>query len=616
MPILGTIEWDTNKEKFLKDSEISDLVSSMDEKGLNEIEENLSTPITNEMKSGLSQEALNIGGRAPLNEISIELLKKIKISIATMESLKITARGEGNKHRQEEANEYYEKVIIEYRNRWEPVKAAQEEYNDHREYSIEKDVPDGNGGTKKGREKKHYYVCNIKYSDQEEVVLSGYEQSDPKDIDPGASVHDSYIEKVKNEITEANKFYNDYVVPAIKLKEECAGLAMLPSEIQQDATSEHFLNSNGSMRNTYTNPDGSKVEVDYNEDGKMTFKRVTDPNGNVTETSKYDKDGNITEKYEFEITEVEDGIYKSTGKKYTLDDNGNLTEDKSYKYETFEGVDKNGQRYSRKTIEEAQQAQQGKSTTSTGQVSYNYDEMRKNVNAKKDITLPPGYELVYDGEGAISQDLFAGSNTSGSGNVTLTSSNGKTITLKYNNEKDKYEVYENDQKTKYVLDPDRLAGGSNKGGSGIGNDTTLKYDTNNDGTADTIASSSATQQQTQQQVQQTTQQRQTPEEMFYDIDNDGRTDQYGKAMFEGQKYYGIDTNGNGEIEESERIEGVYSNGNNGNGTIKEGVNSNGNNGNGSIAGLVGEDVYSNAMNGNGTIEESERKEGVNSNGNN
>ena len=600
MPILGTIEWDTNKEKFLKDSEISDLVSSMDEKGLNEIEENLSTPITNEMKSGLSQEALNIGGRAPLNEISIELLKKIKISIAAMESLKITARGEGNKHRQEEANKYYEKVIEEYRKRWKPVEAAQEEYNDHREYDIEEEVPDGNGGTKKKKTKKHYYVCNIKYSDQEEVVLSGYEQSDPNDIDPGVSVHDGYIEKIKNEITEANKFYNDYVVPAINLKEECAGLAMLPSEIQQDATSEHFLNSNGSMRNTYTNPDGSKVEVDYNEDGKMTFKRVTDPNGNVTETSKYDKDGNITEKYEFEITEVEDGIYKSTGKKYTLDDNGNLTEDKNYKkYEAYEGVDKNGQRYTRETIEQArqaqqgksttstgqtieetQQAQQGKSTTSTGQGSYNYDDMKNDVNAKKDITLPPGYKLVYDGEEAHSQDPL--SSNDGKGNVTLTSSDEKTITLKYNKKSDKYDVYENNQKTKYVLDPDRLAGGSNKGGFGIGNDTTLKYDTNNDGTADTIASSSATQQQTQQQtrqqtqqqVQQTTQQGQTPEEMDYDIDT------------------------------------------NGNGTIKEGVNSNGNNGNNSIAGLIGEDVYSNATNGNGTIEESERKEGVNSNGNN
>ena len=512
MPKINSIEWKTNKEEFLKDNEISDLVSSMGEKGLNEMEENLSTPIANQMQAGLSPEALNIGGRAPLNELSQELLKKIEKSMAGMEALKIVARSEGNKHRQDEANEYYSKVIIEYRTRWETVKKAQEEYNNNRTYYIEEEVSDGNGGTKKEKKEKQYYICNIKYSDQEEVVLLGYENSDPEDVDPGVDFHDKIVADIKAEIEKVNEFYKDYVAPAIKLKEECAGLEILPSEIQQDATSEHFMKPNGSTYSRYTNPDGSIVHVEYDKDGNIKVKQITDSNGLPAEKIIYDEKGNIKEKYEYNNEDVGDGIYKTTGTKYTNDGNGTLNKDSEFNYVQYKWVDKNGTIRSYDTLEEAQEEKaqptgtgnssqnsnpSGSTQTNpgTGQASYTYDDMITEANAHKEIILPPGYELVYDGFSFYNQTDTPNA-TDGGGNLRLTSSENKQISLKYNKNTKMYEVYENNKKTPYEIKPDVLINGTNDDSSNLSNNTTLKYDSDGDGKADTIASKSANHQPT------------------------------------------------------------------------------------------------------------------------
>ena len=431
MPILGTIEWDTKKDTFLKDSEISDLVSSMDEKGLNEIEENLSTPITNERKTGLSLEALNIDGRAPLNELSYELLTKIRGSIATMEALKRIARGEGNKHRQDEANEYYEKVIEEYRKRYEKAKELVQKYNFDRKYYVEKEEKDENGTPQKVKKQKQYDECHIDFSPDNPVNLKGNLDADPNDIDPGKEAHDAKVNEIQEAVEKANEFYEDYVVPAKGLKEECAGLDIftLPSEIQQNASSEHYLNSNGFSRDIYTNPDGSKVQIDYDAEGNIKSKRVIDASGNVTETTKYDKDGNI----------IENNVFKSTN---------NSTDGAFYNYE---------------------------------------DEFITSLNNKEDITLPPGYELDYDAP-TIGY-IPAGTQTN---NVQIKSTKDNPITLKYNSKTGKYDVYDKNGKTSnFSLDPKILAGGTNVGGSTFGNDTSLYYDSNGDGTADKIANSYA-----------------------------------------------------------------------------------------------------------------------------
>ena len=125
---------------------------------------------------------------------------------------------------------------------------------------------------------------------------------------------------------------------------------------------------------------------------------------------------------------------------------------------------------------------------------YTYEDLQNDVKNKKEIIeLPPGYQLVYDApawgalKGATSADAY------------ITSTDDNPITLVYNGKN--YDAMENyDPKDKngnklYSLNPERLSSGSNKFSVGIGNDTTLRYDSNNDGKMDTIASSSANQQQ-------------------------------------------------------------------------------------------------------------------------
>ena len=115
------------------------------------------------------------------------------------------------------------------------------------------------------------------------------------------------------------------------------------SGVDEGATKERHEFSNGSYRDTYTNPDGSTVVVDYDADGNIKFQRNTDQNGVVTETNFYDENGNLKEKYEFTVEDLGDGVYKSTPKHYVLDDNGNLVKDPNYNAApTYEWNDENG----------------------------------------------------------------------------------------------------------------------------------------------------------------------------------------------------------------------------------------------------------------------------------
>lgn len=324
MPRLGKIEWRTDRNTFLKADEISDLVDSMDDRGLNEIESNFANPIHDEMSRGLSLEALNIDGRAPLNELSQELSKKIQNSIIDMEGIKKTAQGEGNKHRQDEANEYYKKVIEEYEKKLNLVEEARKNYQDKRVYVKEekdKKIPDGKGGTKTYTYQKQYADCVIKIDkngkEYGKVAIINIEESDENDIDPGVEVHDALVAAVKDSVNDANKFYDDYVEPAIKLKNECDKLD----------TYVNYEYSNGTTREISTNSDGSKVTIDKDADGNIIFQRTEDENGIVTETIWYDKNGNVIEKYEYTIEEVKEGVYKSTPTHFIQDENGTLVQE-------------------------------------------------------------------------------------------------------------------------------------------------------------------------------------------------------------------------------------------------------------------------------------------------
>ena len=516
MPILGNIEWKTDIKTFLKEDEISDLVDSMNDKGLKEIESSFATPITNEMKAGLSLEALNIDGRAPLNELSLELSKKIQNSITDMEAIKMTAQGEGNKHRQDEANEYYEKVIEEYNERLKLVEEAKNKYQEKRNYYVKdiRIVSDGNGGTKEieyNKEKTYddcIIIIHINGKEYGNVELKSIEESDPNDIDPGVEVHNALVEAVRVAVDDANKFYSEYVEKAKILKNECDNLNTStgtpsvsttgdqPYGVQENAKhSNHYDYKENGTRDVYTNPDGSTVTVDKDDKGNIVFERLEDKNGNVTETIWYDENGNEKEKYEFNIEEESEGVYKSTPTHYVQDENDKtqLVEDTEYAKEhgpTYNWYDKEGNYHEGSkapdssevgyTTEKTNPTEESTAKTASTESFYNYNEFTTSVKNNNDIELPPGYTLKYDGN--IS-DNYSAEAPSAYNNYKLESTTDNPLTLKHE-ENGYYQVYDKEGPTGKWLDPDRMIGGSNSGTTTIGNDTTLLYDRNGDGKAD------------------------------------------------------------------------------------------------------------------------------------
>ena len=516
MPILGNIEWKTDIKTFLKEDEISDLVDSMNDKGLKEIESSFATPITNEMKAGLSLEALNIDGRAPLNELSLELSKKIQNSITDMEAIKMTAQGEGNKHRQDEANEYYEKVIEEYNERLKLVEEAKNKYQEKRNYYVKdiRIVSDGNGGTKEieyNKEKTYddcIIIIHINGKEYGNVELKSIEESDPNDIDPGVEVHNALVEAVRVAVDDANKFYSEYVEKAKILKNECDNLNTStgtpsvsttgdqPYGVQENAKhSNHYDYKENGTRDVYTNPDGSTVTVDKDDKGNIVFERLEDKNGNVTETIWYDENGNEKEKYEFNIEEESEGVYKSTPTHYVQDENDKtqLVEDTEYAKEhgpTYNWYDKEGNYHEGSkapdssevgyTTEKTNPTEESTAKTASTESFYNYNEFTTSVKNNNDIELPPGYTLKYDGN--IS-DNYSAEAPSAYNNYKLESTTDNPLTLKHE-DNGYYQVYDKEGPTGKWLDPDRMIGGSNSGTTTIGNDTTLLYDRNGDGKAD------------------------------------------------------------------------------------------------------------------------------------
>ena len=94
MASVGSITWQSEKDEFLKDSEVSDVVTSLEEGGLNELEGEFSSKLKAEMKTGLSLNSLNLDGRAPLNEVATEMVARLNVTMADVTALKGIAQGE------------------------------------------------------------------------------------------------------------------------------------------------------------------------------------------------------------------------------------------------------------------------------------------------------------------------------------------------------------------------------------------------------------------------------------------------------------------------------------------------------------------------------------------
>ena len=219
MPVLGSIKYPESThydipDSFLLQSEVDQLVDYAKSFNFEAEISNNAINIIND-SPGLNPNSFNVEGRAPLNEVSNELLKNMTSS---MEVFKIQAdaiQSRGYDHIYNEAGENYLTVLEEYKKRMDKLKAAVDAYNleANNTYKYE-DGTDKEGNTKYSQ--GTYATCNFSYELTTAPNLTFNEGTGPKS---GKASNPKYSE-LSAEKESCDEFYNTYVTDAIELKDK------------------------------------------------------------------------------------------------------------------------------------------------------------------------------------------------------------------------------------------------------------------------------------------------------------------------------------------------------------------------------------------------------------
>lgn len=500
MAVVGEITESYSTDQFLKGSETDGLVETIESGNISKLEEDFKNKIFDEEKKGLSLEALSIDGRAPLNELALELRTRIDVSIEDVENLKTIAKAKGYKHTKDEAEKFLKEVLKKYKELCEAVDRALRDcenasYDD--EYT-----EDGEKKTKKVYCKN---TITVKYEisglNTTKITKSGKKDSD-------SHFNDVY-EKFEDAFEKAEKYYDDKVEKAIEFKKEAdklavpstAGIAMpisneetRPEGVQPDAKKEDHVNQNGDGYVLYTNPDGSTVKIKY-EKGKITDHKVINKYGYTTETVKYGEDGKVAYKNVWTYHKVEgtDHVYTSEYQKYVPGDNDEWVAEGEpvaygYSYPDSDGNIKNikgdtppsddevgepkaahGSMYYEHShtsdsdsdaVTDDQSVKEASATVSGPEGEYiipkDFDDLRDNIASKdagyKDFMLVKGQTLTVDAKGSLFKNY---------------DSIESHPYFKYDAEKGKYYGYTKDGKKGYYgFDPEELQWGRNEEYSG------------------------------------------------------------------------------------------------------------------------------------------------------
>lgn len=145
MAQINSINWESAPEDFLNPNQTNELAQAISNGELITNLDEVMSDLTKEMDKGLSAAAFNINGRAPLYELSLELMSRLKKTVDDLTSLGQATITAGNKHTVEEVNTYYDEVMKEYNRRKELLRIAVDNYNDNRIIQINTNKKDENG---------------------------------------------------------------------------------------------------------------------------------------------------------------------------------------------------------------------------------------------------------------------------------------------------------------------------------------------------------------------------------------------------------------------------------------------------------------------------------------
>lgn len=193
MSKIGDINWETNPQEFLNPEETKDLAQQFNSGNLSNEANELIENINAEIEKGLSPEALSINGRSPLNDIALEIVSKLKVTVLDFYAIGEDSISNGNEHTMQEVHTYFDETIKEYNKRKIPLRKAVSNYNTHRTI---KTGSTASNGTPETEELPKIELINGEDGNYEKVIISGT-----------LSSKSAYYTAVKNALTNVEKMY-------------------------------------------------------------------------------------------------------------------------------------------------------------------------------------------------------------------------------------------------------------------------------------------------------------------------------------------------------------------------------------------------------------------------
>ncbi len=370
---------------FLRGSRTQELAGYLTSGNIAKIADDFKAKIRAEISKGLSVKALSLEGRAPLNDIALEMLSRIDVTIDDIMLAKTTTEARGNDHTIKEADKFLTEVLKKYQELCKDAKESARGYNqlsyvqEYTEYTTNAD-----GERTPQKRKRDVYVSDkikIDYSadrDAPQKITMEPTSCPSRDrehfgntFDNVKSLYETAAEFYDTKVQEAYAFWNEakkLTVPSTETPVAIPEGEERPYGVHPDAKKQVITGGNGQIV-IYTNPDGSTVEI-RKERGKETTHKVKNRYGYTTETIHYNEDGSIAYKNKWDYTQPDKSkpVYEASYTRYELDEKGKWVQTGETTSWGYSYPDKDGNVINRKAEPTADQI--GKPISRPGSSNY------------------------------------------------------------------------------------------------------------------------------------------------------------------------------------------------------------------------------------------------------
>lgn len=433
MAVVDDINENSSSSEFLTEKETSAIVEKITSGSLSKVADEFQQKIKDELGKGLSPKALSLEGRAPLNDLALEQIDRLNVTIDSINVLKSVAKSGGNEHTNEEANKFLNVTFKEYEDLCTKVDKAKSEY-DAAEYTHEVTGEDGKKHNEpvrcgdKNSIEINWKPTNKGTPEATKITMKGDKASDSHFSDEYNKLETAFkaAEKYYPKVQEAIDFYTHNgggkleTDDTSKMSLPVSNDTKLPKGVRPDATKRTIKTDNeGGHIDIYTNTDGSQVEIAYAHGNRIKRHVVRNRYGYNTETYQYDESGKLTGKnvWTYERADREDGnknVYESkyTHYKYNSETKEWEQDGEENKHYGYSYPDKNGNIKNIKGNDQPESSdigtpksggsnttpdseKSGKKTTGTPAI-ITHDNAKELVGAKKPFILPKGSILTDD----------------------------------------------------------------------------------------------------------------------------------------------------------------------------------------------------------------------------